>query len=168
VDNSLPPLLRGIGASVILVSAVVTAIVVEPGQPVRATLAPGARPSATRESSIAEEVLVNPWFDLAGLLGSVIITGSFFAEWKIRRSGWTRPCLLGRRTRVAFRTGNPCSMECRLIPFPRRAYRLRGRSLRPGDRRPLANSGSYPCEAALESGGSAILLPNPTLQGGDR
>jgi hypothetical protein len=42
---------------------------------------------ASLERIRAEEVLVNPWFGLAGLVGSAIITGSFFAQWKIRRSG---------------------------------------------------------------------------------
>lgn len=35
---------------------------------------------------VVEEVLENRWFEWFGLVGTAVITASFFAEWQIRRS----------------------------------------------------------------------------------
>ena len=65
MNDSLPPLLRGIGRTIIFVAAVVATFFAWPG---------GGH-------SVAEEVVTNPWFDLFGLLGTATISLSFYVDW---------------------------------------------------------------------------------------
>lgn len=112
VNEALPPLLRGLGTTVILVATVVS-LAMARGQhrsPTSLRL-PLARPAAAPPSqsghtapsdldlareiaalrqevaddSMLEEVFENPWFELCGLAGTAVITSSFFLEWSIRR-----------------------------------------------------------------------------------
>jgi len=38
------------------------------------------------EETTVEEVLVNPWFETLSLCGTAIFAGSFYLEWRIKRS----------------------------------------------------------------------------------
>jgi hypothetical protein len=107
--DSLPPLLRGVGTTVVLIAAVVAFVVarrdVEKHRLKREAIQVqasaqrqpdrdfGALASEIHElrtgvehESIAEEVLENRCFEWAGFLGMAMIAGSFYAEWYIRNS----------------------------------------------------------------------------------
>ena len=108
--HSVPPLLRGIGTTVVLLATVLSVMFA------RADLRNGAKKSflpttnsqaaavagterdisvvaaEVREmkeemerESVAEEVLENKWFEIFGFLGTGIVASSFYAEWYVRR-----------------------------------------------------------------------------------
>lgn len=112
VNEALPPLLRGLGTTVILVATVVSLVTARGNQrPPTSLRLPLARPAAAASSqgappatrdldlareiaalrqevaddSVLEEVFENPWFELCGIVGTAVITSSFFLEWSIRR-----------------------------------------------------------------------------------
>lgn len=112
VNEALPPLLRGLGTTVILVATVVSLATARGNQRPPASLRlPLARPAPTppreaahsaapdmdvareiaalrqevADDSVLEEVFENPWFELCGIVGTAVITSSFFLEWSIRR-----------------------------------------------------------------------------------
>jgi hypothetical protein len=112
VNEALPPLLRGLGTTVILVATVVSLATARGNQrPPTSLRLPLARPAAAASSqgappatrdldlareiaalrqevaddSVLEEVFENPWFELCGIVGTAVITSSFFLEWSIRR-----------------------------------------------------------------------------------
>jgi hypothetical protein len=112
VNEALPPLLRGLGTTVILVATVVSLATARGQQrPPTSLRLPLARPAAAppaqgghtapsdldlareiaalrqevADDSVLEEVFENPWFELCGIVGTTVITSSFFLEWSIRR-----------------------------------------------------------------------------------
>lgn len=112
VNEALPPLLRGLGTTVILVATVVSLATARINQrPTASVRLPLARtaaaaapkparpapldPDVAREiaalrqevadDSVLEEVFENPWFEMCGIVGTAVITSSFFLEWSIRR-----------------------------------------------------------------------------------
>jgi hypothetical protein len=105
----LPPLLRGIGTTIVLVTTLISICVAR--QDVRANQlkremlhakAKAGTPTGTGkndadlsaedddlrvgtvEESVAEEVIGNPWFDWIVGLGSAVIASSFFVESYVR------------------------------------------------------------------------------------
>lgn len=103
--DAIPPLLRGVGTTIILIAAVFTFFVarrdVERHRTMRETNEARRQPSSDVKSlasdiqelrgeveheNIIEEVLENRWFEWMGFIGSGFIAGSFFAEFYIRRS----------------------------------------------------------------------------------
>lgn len=78
--NSIPPLLRGIGTTVVLLGAVIGFLAAR--HDVQAPKTP-ARTAA--EENFADEVLENPSFEWLGLVGAAIVASSFYAEAFIRR-----------------------------------------------------------------------------------
>lgn len=97
---SLPPLLRGLGTSLLLISAALT-VGYERAQMQAAETAPLAHISPVEraaliaqlhrlhvrldDNDLADEVFENPWFQLLSLLGTGLIAGSFFVEWRVRK-----------------------------------------------------------------------------------
>lgn len=107
--DSLPPLLRGIGTTVVLAAAVVAFAVAgrDNGQARserQATHPAGNNWSGSasdlaalsnqveelrqevEDENVAEEVIKNPWFDWLSFSGTAIIAGSFYTEWFVRKS----------------------------------------------------------------------------------
>ena len=113
LHDSLPPLLRALGTTVILVAALVTALLtyadreaqrarpqasVQERTSANAAKADqnsaelnaltrevaGLRSSLQDDESLVEKVLTNPWFDLFGVLGTALIVSSFYVEFLIR------------------------------------------------------------------------------------
>jgi hypothetical protein len=108
--HSIPPLLRGIGTTVVLLTTILSVIFARADlrQSVK-KLSPPPAPSQTATSpasdrdisavaeevrelkeeverdSVAEEVLENKWFEVFGFIGTAIVAGSFYAEWYVRR-----------------------------------------------------------------------------------
>jgi hypothetical protein len=102
---SIPPLIRGVGLTIVLAGTLVGLIQarseVEPHT--RLTPSTSAVPSKPvtelgtlsaeihelreelQEESFAEVVFENRWFEWLGIIGSGIMTMSFYAEWFIRR-----------------------------------------------------------------------------------
>jgi hypothetical protein len=103
VHESIPPLLRGIGSTIILLAAIIGASHTKPSfnaiKP-----APSAEihqkeseaveeltrevaelREAAQEENVVNEVLANPWFEGLGTLGSAIIAASFYADWLSKR-----------------------------------------------------------------------------------
>jgi hypothetical protein len=112
IDESMPPFVRGVGTTVILVATIVSlATARHPGTPPAALRLPLARPTPAAvpkpanapvldsdiarelaalrgevaDDSLLEEVFENPWFEISGILGTTLIAASFFLEWSIRR-----------------------------------------------------------------------------------
>lgn len=105
-QNYLPPLLRGIGTTIVLVATVFSVIVArdnlraEQGKRDAVRAKAGAdvktRPVGTwnpaefmakfqelqseEDDSVIDEVMDNPWFNYAGFLGMTTIASSFFME----------------------------------------------------------------------------------------
>jgi hypothetical protein len=111
IHESLPPLLRGLGTTLILLTSALVVTVerredTDPtGHAAMARLALQAEEATHRgesgsdalatevrllrlqlqDSDLADEVFENPWFQWLGLLGTGLIAFSFFAEWRLRR-----------------------------------------------------------------------------------
>ncbi|WFC43359.1 hypothetical protein [Pseudoxanthomonas sp. SE1] len=111
IHESLPPLLRGLGTTLILLTSALVVTVerredTDPtGHAAMARLALQAEEAAHRgesgsdalatevrllrlqlqDSDLADEVFENPWFQWLCLLGTGLIAASFFAEWRLRR-----------------------------------------------------------------------------------
>ena len=112
IPESLPPLLRGLGTALILVtSALVVVVERRPDDDAASRAAmtqlavnaeearrhggTGADAIATevrllrlqlQDNDLADEVFENPWFQWLGLLGTGLIAASFFAEWQLKRT----------------------------------------------------------------------------------
>jgi len=97
---SLPPLLRGLGTSLILLSAALTVSYERQdlqgdAQVALAAMAPAEREALleqlqrlhlhVEQDALADEVFENPWFQWLSLLGTGLIAGSFFVESRLRR-----------------------------------------------------------------------------------
>lgn len=110
ISDSLPPLLRGLGTTLILLTSALVVTVERTGtqaagQAAWAQLAVKAEELARRdatgvdalaaevrrlrlqlqENDLADEVFENPWFQWFGLLGTGLIAASFFVEWRLKR-----------------------------------------------------------------------------------
>lgn len=106
IPDALPPLLRGLGTALILLTSALVVVVernATDDAPAAATEAPfeaaadgaGGVDALTaeirllrlqmRDNDLADEVFENPWFQWLGLLGTALISASFFAEWRIKR-----------------------------------------------------------------------------------
>lgn len=111
MSESLPPLLRGLGTLLILLTSALVVTVERRDNAHRAEhihlerLASKAEASlpehpgdanalATevrllrlqlQDNDLADDVFENPWFQWLGLLGTGLIASSFFAEWRLKR-----------------------------------------------------------------------------------
>lgn len=111
MSESLPPLLRGLGTLLILLTSALVVTVErrdnahQAEQIHLARLASKAEASLPRNPSganalatevrllrlqlqgndLADDVFENPWFQWLGLLGTGLIASSFFAEWRLKR-----------------------------------------------------------------------------------
>lgn len=107
IPEALPPLLRGLGTALILLTSALVVVVernaTDDDAPAAATSArieaaaggAGGVDALTaeirllrlqmRDNDLADEVFENPWFQWLGLLGTALISASFFAEWRIKR-----------------------------------------------------------------------------------
>ena len=79
VHESLPPLLRGSGTTIILVATIVGAV--QARLELKATSA-----NKAQEESIVDDVVLNPWFEFLGMAGTGIVAVSFYADWLSKRS----------------------------------------------------------------------------------
>lgn len=113
IHESVGPLLRGIGLTVILIGTIAGAIHAKMHTEARHTSAPvskttteashAAVPSqdstlqaltqevadlreTVQEETTVEEVLTSTWFEILGFVGSCITAASFYAEWLSKRS----------------------------------------------------------------------------------
>jgi hypothetical protein len=97
---SLPPLLRGLGTSLLLISATLTVWYERQdlhgdAQAALAQMPPSERQTLLQQlqrlnlhveqDALADEVFENPWFQWLSLLGTGLIAGSFFVESRLRR-----------------------------------------------------------------------------------
>ena len=111
IPEPLPPLLRGLGTLLILLTSALVVTVERRDNAERAEQAHLARIALKAERSLqqgradtdalaielrllrlqlqdndlADEVFENPWFQWLGLLGTGLIAASFFAEWQRER-----------------------------------------------------------------------------------
>ncbi|MBD9468152.1 hypothetical protein [Pseudoxanthomonas sp. PXM01] len=111
IPDSLPPLLRGLGTALILLTSALVVTVERRTDDEAAALAAmtqlavkaeesrhrgetGAAALATevrllrlqlQGNDLADDVFENPWFQWLGLLGTALIAASFFAEWRLKR-----------------------------------------------------------------------------------
>ena len=101
--ESLAPLLRGIGSSIILVGAIIGYVAARQEMHVARTHrqdvshaaargkdAPGSSNNEEGENrvgdeSVAERFVENPWFELLGFLGTGVVSSSFYVEYLSRR-----------------------------------------------------------------------------------
>lgn len=114
IPEPLPPLLRGLGTLLILLTSALVVTVERRDNAERAEQAHLARIALKAERSLqqgradtdtdalaielrllrlqlqdndlADEVFENPWFQWLGLLGTGLIAASFFAEWQLKRT----------------------------------------------------------------------------------
>lgn len=112
IPEPLPPLLRGVGTLLILLTSALVVTVERRDNAESAEQAHLARIALKAERSLqqgradtdalaielrllrlqlqdndlADEVFENPWFQWLGLLGTGLIATSFFAEWQLKRS----------------------------------------------------------------------------------
>jgi len=103
--EALPPLLRGIGMTMILVATVVAFVIAREDSAREhaerqvsdvehsATVDLQSLASEIRElraevevDDVVEEVLDNPWFELLSLIGTGVFASSFYVEAYVRRS----------------------------------------------------------------------------------
>ena len=112
LHDSLPPLLRGIGTTVILLATLVSGLYAHADVAKRKARQQAAleqrkaaletnqlntlsrevaelRSTVQDDETVVEEVLENPGFELFGLLGSAVFASSFYAEWLIKRPNKT-------------------------------------------------------------------------------
>ena len=111
MSESLPPLLRGLGTLLILLTSALVVTVERRDHAHRAEQIHLARLASKAEASLpeppgdanalatevrllrlqlqdndlADDVFENPWFQWLGLLGTGLIASSFFAEWRLKR-----------------------------------------------------------------------------------
>lgn len=107
IDESTPPLLRGIGTLVVLAAAVVSFAIArlndpkqsgKPSSPV-ALATPGQTGridnlseqmedlrEEMNEATVVDDVLENVWFECLGFSGTALIATSFLVEWRVRRA----------------------------------------------------------------------------------
>ena len=106
IPDALPPLLRGLGTALILLTSALVVVVERNATDDAPAAATAARIEAAaggaggvdaltaeihllrlqmRDNDLADEVFENPWFQWLGLLGTALISASFFAEWRIKR-----------------------------------------------------------------------------------
>ena len=111
IPDSLPPLLRGLGTALILATSALVVVVERRPDDEAASRAAmtqlavnaeeglhhgerGADALATevrllhlqlQGNDLADDVFENPWFQWLGLLGTALISASFFAEWRLKR-----------------------------------------------------------------------------------
>lgn len=111
MSESLPPLLRGLGTLLILLTSALVVTVERRDNAHRAEQIHLARLASKAEASLpqhpgdanalatevrllrlqlqdndlADDVFENPWFQWLGLLGTGLIASSFFAEWRLKR-----------------------------------------------------------------------------------
>ncbi len=91
LHDSTPPLLRGLGTTVILCATILTFVVAR--DEMKADDAATARPAVVAavdadepdEETVIEEVLSNPWIEGLGYAGTALISASFYLEWLVRR-----------------------------------------------------------------------------------
>ena len=110
IPDSLPPLLRGLGTALILLTSALV-VVVERGTDDDTAAIAAMRPLAVKaeaglhrgdagadalatevrllrlqlqDNDLADDVFENPWFQWLGLLGTALISASFFAEWRLK------------------------------------------------------------------------------------
>jgi hypothetical protein len=112
MSESLPPLLRGLGTLLILLTSALVVTVERRDNAHQAEQAHLARLASKAEASLAQnpgdanalaaevrllrlqlqdndladDVFENPWFQWLGLLGTGLIAASFFAEWQLKRA----------------------------------------------------------------------------------
>jgi hypothetical protein len=112
MSDSLPPLLRGLGTLLILLTSALVVTVERRENAARVEQAHIARVALKAEESrqpgradtnaltqevkllrlqlqdndLADDVFENPWFQWLGLLGTGLIAASFFAEWHLKRT----------------------------------------------------------------------------------
>ena len=112
MSDSLPPLLRGLGTLLILLTSALVVTVERRENAARVEQAHIARVALKAEESrqpgradtnaltqevkllrlqlqdndLADDVFENPWFQWLGLLGTGLIAASFFAEWRLKRT----------------------------------------------------------------------------------
>jgi len=94
LHDSTPPLLRGLGTTLILIATVLSFIIarqeIKAGDlarhpPASATIATPAGADQADDDSVIEEVLSNPWIEGLSYLGTTMIASSFYLEWFLRR-----------------------------------------------------------------------------------
>ena len=108
IHESVAPLLRGIGLTVVLLGTIAGALAAKTqasAKPVPQSThtAPGSTNSprdnsldaltheieelreTVQEETIVEDVLTNPWFEILGIAGSGITASSFYVEWLSKR-----------------------------------------------------------------------------------
>lgn len=114
IDESTPPLLRGIGTLVVLAAAVVSFVIARLNDP-----KPSAKPSSPvalatagqagridtladqmedlreemNEATVVDDVLENVWFECLGFSGTALIATSFLVEWRVRRAKLAIPAV---------------------------------------------------------------------------
>jgi hypothetical protein len=105
----LPPLLRGLGTTVVLIGTVVALVTARrdleqlrsrrQASPLATAFGSGSQPTLAlvakelqelrgeeHDDNIVEEVFENRWFEWLGLLGAGLVSGSFYVETFLRRS----------------------------------------------------------------------------------
>lgn len=111
IPDSLPPLLRGLGTALILLTSALVVTVERRTNDDAAALAAMTQLAVKAEEAthqgetgtdalttevrllrlqlqgndLADDVFENPWFQWLGLLGTGLIAASFFAEWRLKR-----------------------------------------------------------------------------------
>lgn len=99
--ESLAPLLRGIGSSLILAGAIIGFVVARQEMRISRTHrqsqsqvalsgkdSPGVSKNneEANDESVAERLVENPWFELLGFLGMAGVSSSFYVEYLARRT----------------------------------------------------------------------------------
>ena len=104
---SIPPLLRGIGTTIVLLAGVISFLIargqVQAGKAAHNVSRPASSSTASdpqltslaseveemraelQEDTMIEKVIENPWFEILGFLGTAVIASSFYSEWMIRK-----------------------------------------------------------------------------------
>ena len=107
IDESTPPLLRGIGTLVVLAAAVVSFVIARLNDPKQSGKPPSPVELATpgqasrmdtladqmedlreemNEATVVDDVLENVWFECLGFSGTALIATSFLVEWRVKRT----------------------------------------------------------------------------------
>lgn len=112
IPDSLPPLLRGLGTAMILLTSALVVVVERRTDDDASALAAMTQVALKAEEAahhgetgtdalttevrllrlqlqgndLADDVFENPWFQWLGLLGTGLIAASFFAEWHLKRT----------------------------------------------------------------------------------
>ncbi len=107
IDESTPPLLRGIGTLAVLAAAVVSFVIARLNDPKQSGKPPSPVALATaaqagridnlaeqmedlreemNEATVVDDVLENVWFECLGFSGTALIATSFLVEWRVKRA----------------------------------------------------------------------------------